>query len=130
MHNTIVKFTKKDGQLVPASEADAGKLKLFAMSLKEGTELEVYMSMTNNVDKTAGQLAKVHALIRELANYTGHTFDEIKFVIKDKAGLYNITGTSSSDKQLKSFGDCSKEELSTAIETCIEVGHMFGCNLY
>ena len=130
MHNTIVKFTKKDGQLVPASEAEAGKLKLFAMSLKEGTDLEVYMSMTNDVDKTAGQLAKVHALIRELAAFTGHTFDEIKLVIKEKAGLYVITGTSSSDKQLKSFGDCSKEELSAAIETCIEVGHMFGCNLY
>ena len=53
-----------------------------------------------------------------------------KDVIKEKAGLYVITGTSSSDKQLKSFGDCSKEELSAAIETCIEVGHMFGCNLY
>lgn len=130
MHNTIVKFTKKDGQLVPASEADAGKLKLFAMSLKEGTDLEVYMSMTNDVDKTAGQLAKVHALIRELAAFTGHTFEEMKDVIKDKAGLYIITGTSSSDKQLKSFGDCSKEELSVAIETCIQVGNIFGCNLY
>jgi len=130
MHNTIVKFTKKDGQLVPASEAEAGKLKLFAMSLKEGTDLEVYMSMTNDVDKTAGQLAKVHALIRELAAFTGHTFEEMKDVIKDKAGLYIITGTSSSDKQLKSFGDCSKEELSAAIETCIQVGNIFGCNLY
>jgi hypothetical protein len=130
MHNTIVKFIKKDGQLVPASESDAGKLKLFAMSLKEGTELEVYLSMTNNVDKTAGQLAKVHALIRELASYTGHTFEEMKDVVKEKAGLYVITGTSSSDKKLKSFGECSKEELSSAIETCIEVGHLLGCNLY
>jgi hypothetical protein len=130
MHNTIVNYIKKDGQLVPASENDAAKLKLFSMSLKEGDNIEVYLSMTNNVDKTAGQLAKVHALIRELAAYTGHTFDEMKDEIKRKAGLYIITGTRSSDKQLKSFGDCSKEELSSAIESCIEIGHMLGCNLY
>lgn len=130
MHNTIVKFIKKDGQLVPASESDAGKLKLFTMSLKEGVDVEVYLSMTNNVDKTAGQLAKVHALIRELAAYTGHTFEEMKDEIKRKAGLFVITGTRSSDKQLKSFGECSKEEISAAIESCIEVGHMLGCNLY
>lgn len=130
MHNTIVKFIKKDGQLVPASESDAGKLKLFTMSLKEGVDVEVYLSMTNNVDKTAGQLAKVHALIRELAAFTGHTFEEMKDEIKRKAGLFVITGTRSSDKQLKSFGECSKEEISAAIESCIEVGHMLGCNLY
>lgn len=130
MHNTIVKFIKKDGQLVPASESDAGKLKLFAMSLKEGVDVEVYLSMTNNVDKTAGQLAKVHALIRELAAFTGHTFEEMKDEIKRKAGLYVITGTRPSDKELKSFGDCSKEEISAAIESCIEIGHMIGCNLY
>lgn len=130
MHNITVHYIKKGGQLVPASEAEAAKLKLFTMSLKEDVNVEVYLQMTNNVDKTAGQLAKVHALIRELAAFTGHTFDEMKDEIKRKAGLYVITGTRSSDKQLKSFGDCSKEEISAAIESCIEIGHMLGCNLY
>lgn len=130
MHNIIVHYVKKDGKLVPASDAEAAKLKLFTMSLKEDSNIEVYLQMTNNVDKTAGQLAKVHALIRELAAYTGHTFEEMKDEIKRKAGLFVITGTRSSDKQLKSFGECSKEEISAAIESCIEVGHILGCNLY
>lgn len=130
MHNTTILFVKKDGQLLPASDHEAGKLRLFNMSLKEGDSVEVYMTLTNDSDKTLGQLAKVHALIRELAGFTGHTFDEIKDEVKRKAGLYVITGTRSSDKELKSFADCSKDELSSAIEACIEIGHMLGCNLY
>lgn len=130
MHNITIQYVKKEGKLVPASEADAAKLKLYTMSLKEDVNVEVYLQISNNVDKTAGQLAKVHALIRELAASTGHSFDEIKEEIKKKAGLYVITGTRSSDKQLKSFGDCSKDEISAAIQSCIEIGHMLGCNLY
>lgn len=130
MHNITVSFVKRSGKLVPASEEDAGKLKLYTMSLKEDTVIEGYLQMSNNVDKTAGQLAKVHALIRELAAATGHSFDEIKDEVKRKAGLYVITGTRSSDKELKSFGDCSKEEISAAIESCIQIGYVIGCNLY
>jgi hypothetical protein len=130
MHNITIQYVKKEGKLVPASEADAAKLKLYTMSLKEDVSVEVYLQMSNNVDKTAGQLAKVHALIRELAAATGHSFDEIKDEVKRKAGLYVITGTRPSDKELKSFGDCSKEEISAAIESCIEIGHVIGCNLY
>lgn len=130
MHNTTINFIKKDGQLVPASEREGGKLKLFNMSIKEGDMLEVYISLSTPSDKTLGQLAKVHALIRELASQTGHTFDEIKDEIKRKAGLYVITGTRSEDKEFKSFADCSKDELSKAIEACIEVGHMLGYDLY
>jgi len=130
MHNTTVNFIKKDGQLIPASEGDAAKFKLYAMSVKEGDSVEVYMSLLQNNDKTLGQLAKVHALVRELSNFTGHTFDEMKAEIKERAGLYVITGTRPSDRQYKSFAECSKDEISRAIETCIEIGHMLGCNLY
>jgi hypothetical protein len=130
MHNTTVNFIKKDGVLVPATESDAAKFKLYSMSVKEQDLVEVYMSLSSPKDKTLGQLAKVHALVRELASFTGHTFDEIKDEVKRKAGLYTVTGTRSTDVQFKSFAECSKDEISQAIEACIEIGHMLGCNLY
>ena len=128
MHNATVTYIKKDGQLVPASEREAGKLKLFNMALKEGETVEMDLSVTSDNDKSLGQLAKVHALMRELANASGHTIDEIKDQVKIKAGLYKITETGK--KEFKSFTNCSKEDLSNAIETCISIGHLIGCNLY
>lgn len=130
MHNATVSFIRKDGQLVPASEREAGKLKMFNMSIREGEMVDVYLSVATPNDKTLGQLAKVHAMVRELAEYTGHSFDEIKEEVKRKAGLYVITGTRSEDKEFKSFADCSKDELSKAIETCIEIGHLLGYDIY
>lgn len=128
MHNATVTYIKKHGQLVPASEREAGKLKLFNMSLKEGETVDMYLSVTADNDKSLGQLAKVHALMRELANFSGHTIDEIKDQVKRKTGLYKITETGK--KEFKSLADCSKDELSNAIETCIAIGHLLGCNLY
>jgi len=130
MHNTTINFVKKDGQLIPASDGDAAKFKLYSKSVKEGDVIEAYMSLTAPNDKTLGQLAKVHALVRELANFTGHTFDEMKDEIKRRAGLYIVIGTNESDILFKSFAECSKDEISRAIETCIEIGHDMGCNLY
>ncbi len=130
MHNTTINFIKKDGQLVPASDGDAAKFKLYSKSVKEGDVIETYMSLSTPHDKTLGQLAKVHALVRELANFTGHTFDEMKDEIKRNAGLYTLVGTSSGEIQFKSFAECSKDEISRAIETCIEIGHNIGCNIY
>lgn len=130
MHNVVIAYVKKDGLMVPANESEAARLRLFNASLKEGAVVEVYLSETNDVDKTAGQLAKVHALIRELANFTGHTFNEMKDEIKKRAGLWKITGTRPEDRELKSFAECSKEELSAAIENCIELGNLLGYHVY
>ena len=55
--------------------------------LAEGEIVEVYITkIVNEDDKTSGQLAKVHACIRELARETGHTFEEMKETVKEKAG--------------------------------------------
>lgn len=129
MQNATVTYIKKDGLLVPASETDASKLKLFNMSLKEGSTVDVYLSLSIPGNKTLGQLAKIHAMMRELANLTGHSFEEIKNEIKRKTGLYVIIGTRSEDKEYKSFSKCSKDELSKAIESCIEIGQLLGHDL-
>lgn len=121
MLNTTVLFIKKDGKLIPASDQDAGKLNLFTKSIAEGETIEMYLSQATKSDKTIGQLAKVHASIRELAHFTGHEFEEIKDMIKVKAGLYSVEGG-----ELKSFSNCSKQELGAAIEACISIGHEIG----
>ncbi len=130
MRNAVITFTKKDGQLVPASEKEMGKLKLFSMSIKDKETVEVYMSVSTPNNKTLPQLARIHAMLRELSGFTGHTLDEIKDEVKRKAGLYTVTGTRPEDVEFKSFADCSKDELSKAIETCIQIGHLLGHDIY
>lgn len=130
MQNVTVKYIIKDGQLFPATEADAARVKLFNKSLVDGEQVEVYFTKVNGAEKTLGQLAKVHAHIRDIAMFSGNSFDAVKDEVKRKAGLYIITGTSSSDKVLKSFADCNKEELSSAIQACIEIGEIVGFYLY
>jgi hypothetical protein len=126
MHNTTIKvIINASGEIKPFSPEDVSKLKLFHMSLKPGTVLESYLQVASNSDKTNGQLAKAHALIKEIASSTGHTTNEIKVLIKDRAGLFD---EASSD--FKSFADCSKQEMSSVIEHCIALGNELGIHLY
>ena len=127
MHNTTIKviITEKGEILRPSSPEDLSKLKLFHMSLKAGTEVEAYLQIASDPNKTNGQLAKAHALMKELANSTGHTINEIKDVIKERAGLYDEASSN-----FKSFADCSKHEMSNVIEHCIALGSELGIHLY
>ena len=70
MHSTTLTFVKKNGQLIPASEREMGKLKQFNMALKEDSTIEVYMSLASKNDKTLPQLARIHTMMRELAEFT------------------------------------------------------------
>ena len=104
------KLTKKDGKLVFTSPKDKLGYALFIEKLQEGDTVEMYVEIANP-DHSKAQLAKVHACIRELAKESGYTFDEMKNVVKEYAGL---TG--------KSFSECSKSDLMLAIEACISIG--------
>ena len=72
----------------------------------------------------------MHAACREIAVFTGHNFEDIKLLVKEKAGLI-IKNNSDGETTtiIKSFGDCSKEEMSQAIqvteELCADMG--IGC---
>ena len=127
MHNVNIKVkVQPDGSLIPATPADVGKIKLFMMGINKSIphDIDCYLTVVVNADdKTAGQLAKVHALIREISNSTGHTFEEIKAIIKERAGL-------STSSNLKSFADCNKKEMCEAIEQCIVLGNELGIYLY
>ena len=130
MHNITIKVIIKGTEIIPASPEDAGKLKLFNMGTTKEQEIEAYLTVLENDNKTAGQLAKAHALIREISNSTGHTLDEIKLIIKERAGLYDPATIGSTSSPFKSFADCNKQEMSKVIEECISLGHDLGIYLY
>ena len=129
MQNIILKLKiDSAGNIVPADELEAGKFKLFTASIKSNDTLDAFITVIDGNSKTLGQLAKVHILMKELANETGHTLNEIKNVIKERADIVEID--EDGHKQLKSFAECTKSDLSKAIQECIALGDEIGCYLY
>jgi hypothetical protein len=117
-----ITMTLRDGKLVNSGLYDKVKMDTFMEGMKEGEQVECTYELKHD-DGSYAQLSKIHASIRALASETGSTFEEMKIVIKQKAGLIN-------GNHVRSFGDCSKEELSACIQTCIEVGDLVSVNLH
>lgn len=122
MHYTN-RFVKKNGKLFNVNKADNKAYQLFVDQVPEGAFVDVYMSVEKD-DGTLAQLAKIHAMCRALANHTGNSFEEMKLYIKDRAGLVVKENT---QLIIKSFGACSKEELSMAIQSAQEIGETVNC---
>lgn len=117
------RFVKRDGKLYNLETRDNKAYELFVKALDEGAIVDMYMSVEKD-DGTLAQLAKIHAMCRTLANHTGNTFDEMKLYVKDKAGLILKDGN---EMIVKSFGGCSREELSMAIQAAQEIGQAVNC---
>lgn len=121
--NTLMTILeKKNGQIDYLTAADKIKYEAFINNLPEGYKLEVYMEVQSD-DGSLAQLAKIHAMIRELSQHIGETFEDMKLIVKRRAGLC-IEKEIEGDNFLycKSFGKCSKEELSLVIETIVSIG--------
>lgn len=118
------RFVKRNGKLYNLESRDSKAYDLFVQTLPEGAMVDMYMSVEKD-DGTLAQLAKVHAMCRTLANHTGNTFEEMKLYVKDKAGL--ILDTEDGQMSIKSFGGCSREELSMAIQAAQEIGQAVNC---
>ena len=126
MKNNFFSIMKKVGdELTHTIKAKGTLYDNWVKELPEGTKVEIFVSIAGEYGTNA-QLAKVHAMIRELANEVGHTFQEMKLEAKRKAGLCFVR-----DKQeyCKSFKDCSKQELNLVIQALIEIGDFTGVNL-
>ncbi len=117
-----VKLRVEDGQLVAEGLAEKMRMEIYLKNLADGTKLEITYEVIND-DASYGQLSKIHACIRELSRETGHSPEEIKMFIKQKAGLYSKPG------ELRSFANCSKKEMSSAIEATIQLGDELNVNL-
>lgn len=118
---TFTGHLKKDeGKLVYVNSAAGKQYETFLSHIEEGQFVDVFFD-ANKDDGTLAQIAKIKASIRGLSTETGETFEDMELKIKKKSGLYfekEIDGEHW--KIVKSFGKCSKEELSLAIQTILD----------
>jgi len=120
------KYKKERGILKPLSIASMKQYELFVSRLQEGAIVEFFYEEQHD-DGTLPQLAKLHVMLKELATHIGETVENMKLLVKDKAGLCIAREVSGKEYFLaKSFGDCSREELSLAIQAAIEIGEQVG----
>jgi hypothetical protein len=121
------KFIKKNGRLEFPSLAISKQHEQFVSDIPDGTIVEFFFEVQHD-DGTLPQLAKLHAMIRELSLHVGEPFSDMKLLIKDKAGLCLSREVSGKEYFLaKSFGECSREELSLAIQAAIDIGISVNC---
>tara|TARA_R110000824_G_scaffold201352_2_gene385358 strand:+ start:1119 stop:1502 length:384 start_codon:yes stop_codon:yes gene_type:complete len=123
--NIHANLTKKNGKLEFNIKAQEAKYNKLVESLPEGTKVEMFVSASSEKGTNA-QLARVHVMIKELASTLGYTFEEMKLLIKRKAGLCIVRNKS---EYCKSFADCDKDELNLTIQALIDIGDETGSNL-
>lgn len=124
------KYIKRNGKLDALSIATSKQLELYVSSVPEGSIVECFYEVQHD-DGTLPQLAKIHVMIKTLATHIGETVENMKLLVKDKAGLCIAREVSGKEYFLaKSFGECSKEELSLAIQAALEIGDEVNCPLY
>jgi hypothetical protein len=118
----VGKYIKKNGRLEFTSLSSSKQYELFVSRLPEGQLVECFYEATHD-DGTLPQLANLHAMIKAFANHIGETAENMKLLVKDRAGLCIVREVSGKEYFLaKSFAECSKQELSLAIQAAIEIG--------
>jgi hypothetical protein len=124
--STVLK--KFGDKLIYANGAHETLYKSFVNSLENDHRVQVFFDASQDTG-TLAQIAKIKVCIRELAKETGNTFEDTELEIKKASGLC-IVKVIDGEKYLfcKSFGDCSKEDLSLAIQTIIQRGSFLNMN--
>ena len=116
------RFIKQNGRLEFSTLASAKQFEVYLSKIPEGQIVEFFYEVTHD-DGTLPQLAKIHVIIKQLAIHVGETVENMKLLIKDRAGLCIAREVSGKEYFLaKSFAECSREELSLAIQAAIEIG--------
>ena len=123
--NLFIKASIKDGELHFPIKAVGTRFKKFLNQLPDDSKLEIFIGVSGEKGSNP-QLARLHAMIREIAQEIGYTFEECKLTVKRSAGLCFVK-----DKQeyCKSFAYCDKDELNLATQACIEIGDFSNINL-
>lgn len=125
MKNTLsIKFKKKEGKLVGADPMMHHRLKQFIASLADNEIVHAILDV-EEADNTKAQLAKIHAMIGEIASETGEDVKKTKQDVKDQCGLTHYIDNK---KYYKSFADQSKEKLSDVIEKLYLIGDFLNVN--
>ncbi len=116
-------FVKRDGKLCYIRKEDEALFRKATEDLREGQKAFAIFDM-NADNGRLSQIAKLKACIKEIAKEQGVTFREAQDQVKARSGFpFDET-----KQEYKSFGDCSKDELSDAIQTVIEIGDFLGAN--
>lgn len=124
------KYVKRNGRLEFQTLGSSKIYELFVSHIPDGTIVESFYEVQHD-DGTLPQLAKLHVIIKQLAMHVGETVENMKLLVKDKAGLCIAREVSGKEYFLaKSFGECSREELSLAIQACIEIGEEVGFTVW
>lgn len=122
MSHLVGKMVKRGGSLRFVTNAMSKEYEKYISNIPEGQIIEFFYEMQHD-DGTLPQLAKLHAMIKALATHIGETAENMKLLVKDKAGLVIAREVSGKEYFLaKSFAECSKEELSLAIQAAIQIG--------
>ena len=119
-----VQLTKKNGKLVHKSLSGKQQYQDLMDFLEEGQTINVFFDAAKG-DGSYGQISKIHVCIRELATEVGCSFDDMKLRVKEHAGLIIQHKDGAT---IKSFADCSGQELSLVIESTLELGDLVGIN--
>ena len=126
MRNQLfVQATIKDGKLHFPIKGFETKYNNFLKEMPEGARIELFIGVQDGKGSNP-QLARIHAMIREIANELGYTFEETKLQVKRKAGLCFVRNNK---EYCKSFGKCDKDELNLAIQAALEIGDFSGMQL-
>jgi len=120
----ITDWIIKNGKPVPTSHLYKMRYNEFIKGLKEGDRFVMILEQ-EDWSNTKPQLAKIHAMIKEIAIETGEKFNKTKENIKERSGL---TYYENKVKKYRSFARCSKEELSAVIEILYELGQFLNIN--
>jgi hypothetical protein len=116
------KYLKKEGVLKFSTLAQKKQFELFLSQIKDDQIVDVFYEVQHD-DGTLPQLAKLHVLLKHLATHIGESVENLKLLVKDRAGLCIAREVAGREYFLaKSFAECSKEELSLAIQAAIEIG--------
>lgn len=116
-------WIKKNGRLVFKSKQEEDMFHLLSKNMREGQLVSFSVDFAEDQGRLS-QIAKLKAGTKEISNETGETFINIEQKIKKDAGLYDEL-----TKEYKSFGNCSIQELSSAIQVLLELGTFVGINL-
>jgi|TARA_R100000951_G_scaffold76899_1_gene64934 hypothetical protein len=123
--NLYIKASIKNGELYFPKKAVQTRFNKWLGSLPDDSKLEIFIGVSGDKGSNP-QLARIHAMIREIAQEIGYTFIEAKMEVKRACGLCFVRD---GQEYCKSFADCDKDELNLAIQSCIEIGEFNGMNL-
>lgn len=118
-----VSYKKVNGQLVWINSRDKELFDKHVAELREGQKITAVYDLNSDSGRLS-QIAKLKAGIREISREVGETFEDMQNRIKKGAGY-----PKNSEGEYKSFADASKEELSDAIQSMIELGDFMGINV-